>query len=99
MRLIKNYARQLGPMGLMPSIKGGTMVSPDKLIESLKLMKQGRIEFRVNDGSAILTKIGQKNFSDEQLLENFYSLVNAINGKRPESIKGKYIKSCLVKTS
>lgn len=46
MKIIKQFARQLGPMGLMPSTKGGTLVDEEQIANSLKLMKQGRIEFK-----------------------------------------------------
>lgn len=60
-------------------------------------MKQGQIEFRVNEGAAILAKIGNVKFTDEQLYENYVALAMAIENKRPESVKGKYFKSALVK--
>jgi len=65
MRLLKAFARQLGPLGLMPSIKGGTLVKEEELEDAISLVKKGQIEFRVslslsrvNEGAAIMNKIG-----------------------------------------
>ena len=92
-------ARVLGPKGLMPNVKSGTLVKADELLEAVKLSKQGLIEFRVNDGSFIMAKIGQRNFSQEDLMTNYDALTMAIAKKRPESVKGKYFIRSSIKTS
>ena len=73
----------------MPNIKSGTLVKPDELIESIRISKQGQIEFRVNEHSDVMTKIGLKEFENEALLKNFDALAVAIAKKKPESVKGK----------
>lgn len=54
MQVLKPLARTLGPKGLMPNVKSGTLVKPDELIETIKQAKQGRIEFRINDHADIM---------------------------------------------
>lgn len=64
---LKGLARILGPKGLMPNVKSGTLVKPDDLIETLKQSKQGLIEFRVNESATIMGKFGKRDFTDENL--------------------------------
>lgn len=89
MSTLKPLARVLGPKGMMPNIKSGTLVKPEDLLESVKVSKMGQIEFRVNEHSDIMVKIGLKEFDNDKLVENFNSLASALAKKRPESIKGK----------
>ena len=65
MQSLKPLAKILGPKGLMPNVKSGTLVKPDELLESIKLSKQGQIEFRVNENADIMVKIGLKEFSND----------------------------------
>ena len=88
MSTLKPLARILGPKGLMPNVKSGTLVKADNLIEAVKISKQGLVEFRVNEHSDILLKIGLKEFEEDAILSNFDALAKAIASKRPESIKG-----------
>ena len=62
MQLLKPLARILGPKGVMPNVKSGTLVKPEQLLETVKLSKQGQIEFRVNEHSDIMVKIGLREF-------------------------------------
>jgi len=89
MQPLKTLAKILGPKGLMPNVKSGTLVKPEELMSSIKLSKQGQIEFRVNDNSDIMVKIGLRNFESDKLYENFDAVVRALAAKKPESIKGK----------
>ena len=52
--MLKPFARLLGPKGLMPNVKSGTLVKPDELMETVRLSKQGQIEFRINDNADIM---------------------------------------------
>lgn len=61
-------ARTLGPKGLMPNVKSGTLVKPGELLETVKISKQGQIEFRVNEHSDIMVKIGLREFETENLI-------------------------------
>lgn len=65
MQALKPLARVLGPKGLMPNVKSGTLVKQDELIDAVKLSKQGQIEFRVNEYADVMVKIGLRNFQDD----------------------------------
>jgi len=96
---LKQLARMLGPKGLMPNVKSGTLVKPDDLLETVKNSKQGLIEFRVNESSTIMSKLGKRDFTDENLAINLDALLRAVANKRPESVKGRYMQRALLKTS
>ena len=99
MNTLKPLARILGPKGLMPNVKSGTLVKADHLIEAVRVSKQGMVEFRVNEHSDILLKIGLKEFEEDDIFSNFDALAKAIALKRPESIKGiifsLFVNACL----
>ena len=99
MQSLKPLARVLGPKGLMPNVKSGTLVKPDELIDAVKISKQGQIEFRVNEHSDIMVKIGLREFQDDQLMTNFDAFARALAKKKPESIKGKYFVRGYIKTT
>lgn len=65
MPTLKTLARVLGPRGLMPNVKSGTLVKQHELLETIKQAKQGLIEFRVNDASFILNKVGLRSFEND----------------------------------
>jgi large subunit ribosomal protein L1 len=88
MNVLRSFAKILGPKGLMPNLKSGTLVKPDVLLESIKISKQGQIEFRVNEYSDIMVKIGLRDFETDSLFSNFDSVARALAQKKPESIKG-----------
>lgn len=96
---LKAYARILGPRGLMPNTKSGTLVKRDALVDQVRLSKRGLIEFRVNPESFILNKIGTRSFEGKALHENFDALMMALVAKKPESVKGRYFLKAMVKTS
>ena len=64
---LKQLARVLGPKGLMPNLKSGTLVKPDDLLATVKQSKQGLIEFRVNESATIMNKFGKRAFKEEDL--------------------------------
>lgn len=76
----------------MPNLKSNTLVKPEELLNSIKISKQGQIEFRINDNSDIMVKIGMRNFEHDKLMENYDAVVKALAAKKPESIKGKILK-------
>ena len=96
---LKKFARILGPKGLMPNAKSGTLVGPDQIVETVKQSKQGLIEYRISPEAFIMSKIGLRNFGPEELYENFKSLLMSLVHKKPESIKGRYFLKAFVKTS
>lgn len=99
MQGLKTLARVLGPKGLMPNVKSGTLVKPDDLMETVKQAKQGLIEFRVNENGTIMGKFGKRDFPDDNLKTNVDAFIRAVARKRPESVKGKYLSNAMVKTS
>ena len=99
MQALKPLARVLGPKGLMPNVKSGTLVKAEELLEAVRLSKQGQIEFRVNEHADIMVKIGLREFQEDQLLTNFDAFARALVKKKPESIKGKYFIRGYLKTS
>jgi len=96
---LKQMARVLGPKGLMPNLKSGTLVKPDNLIEAVKASKQGMIEFRVNENSFIMNKFGKRDFTDENLQINLDALLTSIAARRPDSVKGRYMQRAVIKSS
>lgn len=96
---LKAMARVLGPKGLMPNVKSGTLVKQHELIETVKQSKQGLIEFRVNEGSFIMNKIGTRAFELDALKDNLDAFMQALVRRKPESVKGKYFLHAKVKTS
>lgn len=96
---LKALARILGPKGLMPNVKSGTLVKPDALIESVKQSKQGLVEYRVTEDGTIMNKIGMRDFSDKDLLRNTETLLNSIASKKPDTLKGRFFNKGIIKTS
>jgi large subunit ribosomal protein L1 len=86
---LKTLAKILGPKGLMPNVKSGTLVKPGELLETVKVSKQGQIEFRVNDNADIMVKIGLRKFDKDSIMKNYDAVLKALAAKKPESVKGK----------
>jgi len=89
--------RVLGPKGLMPNPKSGTVTSD--VAKAVKEVKAGKIEFRVEKAGIIHTSLGKMNFSVEQLAENTRAFLNTIIKLRPSSAKGVYVKSLYLSTT
>ena len=94
MGLVGRLGRILGPRGLMPNPKAGT-VTPD-IARAVKEAKAGKIEYRLDKTNIIHCPIGKVSFGTEKLAENFDALMNAIIKAKPAAAKGQYIKSCTV---
>ena len=89
--------RILGPKGLMPNPKTGT-VNPD-IAKAVKEIKAGKVEYRVDKQGNINVSIGRASFSTEKLTENFKALKDAIMKAKPATVKGAYIKNVVVSSS
>ena len=89
---VGRLGRVLGPRGLMPNPKAGTVVSADDLPRAIKEAKAGRVEFRLDKTANIHVSVGKVSFSDDQLYENFAAVMDAIHKARPAGAKGEYIK-------
>lgn len=84
----------LGPRGLMPSAKTGTVTF--ELADAVREIKAGRVEFRVDKAGIVHNSVGKKDFTADQLFENARALLQAIVKARPASVKGAYVKSIFV---
>ena len=94
MGVIGKLGKVLGPKGLMPSPKAGT-VTPD-VARAVTEAKAGKIEYRLDKTNIIHCPIGKASFGAEKLAENFETLVAAVIKAKPASAKGQYIKSCVI---
>lgn len=94
MGLVGRLGKVLGPRGLMPNPKAGT-VTPD-IAKAIKEAKAGKIEYRLDKTNIIHCPIGKVSFNEDQLTENFDTLLTAIVKAKPSAAKGQYIKSCAV---
>ncbi|MEG1835474.1 MAG: 50S ribosomal protein L1 [Oscillospiraceae bacterium] len=97
MGLVGRLGKVLGPRGLMPSPKAGT-VTPD-VAKAVTEAKAGKIEYRLDKTNIIHCPIGKASFGAEKLNENFTTLMTAIIKAKPAAMKGQYIKSCVVATT
>ena len=93
MGVVGRLGKVLGPKGLMPSPKAGT-VTPD-VAKAVKEVKAGKIEYRLDKTNIIHCPIGKVSFGAEKLAENYNALIGAIVKAKPASAKGQYIKSCV----
>ncbi|MBQ7202544.1 MAG: 50S ribosomal protein L1 [Eubacterium sp.] len=94
MGFVGRLGKVLGPRGLMPSPKAGT-VTPD-VAKAVQEAKAGKIEYRLDKTNIIHCPIGKVSFGTDKLMENFNTLLDAIIKAKPEAAKGQYIKSCAV---
>ncbi len=94
MGVVGRLGKVLGPKGLMPSPKAGTVTMDVE--KAVKEIKAGKIEYRLDKTNIIHCPIGKVSFGTEKLLENFNTLLDAIIKAKPEAAKGQYIKSCAV---
>ncbi|MBE6738889.1 MAG: 50S ribosomal protein L1 [Ruminococcaceae bacterium] len=97
MGLVGRLGKVLGPRGLMPSPKAGT-VTPD-VAKAVAEAKAGKIEYRLDKTNIIHCPIGKVSFGAEKLQQNFDALMGAIIKAKPEAAKGQYIKSCVLATT
>jgi len=97
MKSVRSIARVLGPRGLMPTPKAGTVT--DNLEEAIKDVKAGRVEFKMDKTGAMAVLIGKRSFSTEQLVENANSAIQAVTSSRPEGFKGRFVKSAHVSST
>ena len=94
MGMVVRLGKILGPRGLMPNPKAGT-VAPD-IARAITEAKAGKIEYRLDKTNIIHCPIGKISFGTEKLTENFNTLLEAINKAKPAAAKGQYIRSCVV---
>jgi large subunit ribosomal protein L1 len=92
MRVVGRLGRVLGPRGMMPSPKAGTIVQASELPRVVEETRLGRVEFRVDKTSNVHVPIGKVRFKSEQILDNFSSVMEAVMAARPTAVKGVYLK-------
>ena len=91
MGVVGRLGRVLGPKGLMPNPKAGTVTMD--VTKAVNDIKAGKIEYRLDKTNIIHVPVGKASFTEEQLADNFQTLMDAINKAKPSSLKGQYIKS------
>jgi len=96
---VGRLGRVLGPRGLMPNPKAGTVVNSADLGKAVQEAKAGRVEFRLDKTANIHCPIGKVSFSEKQLFENLAALMDAIKRARPSAAKGNYIKRVTLTTT
>jgi large subunit ribosomal protein L1 len=89
---VRKLGKVLGPRGLMPNPKTGTVT--DDTAKAVKEVKAGRVEFKIDKGSNIHVPVGKISFSAQQILENARAVIEVLIKARPASVKGQFIKSC-----
>jgi large subunit ribosomal protein L1 len=97
MKEVRKVARVLGPRGLMPNPKTGTVT--DDTAAAVNQLKAGRVEFRMDRNGNIAVPFGKRSFEKTALLENAKAVVEAINHARPATAKGTYIKRCTISST
>jgi len=94
MKTVRTIARVLGPKGLMPNPKSGTVT--DDIAAGIKAVKAGRVEFKMDKAANIGVGVGKRTFTPAQILENAQSVLDAVGKAKPASFKGQYIKTCVI---
>ena len=91
MGVVGRLGRVLGPKGLMPNPKAGTVTMD--VTKAINEIKAGKIEYRLDKTNIIHVPIGKASFTEEQLADNFQTLIDAINKAKPAAVKGQYLRS------
>jgi len=97
MKVVGKLGRVLGPRGLMPNPKVGTVTFDLK--EAVSSVKKGKVEYRADRFGIVHSMVGKINFSDEQLIDNYKSLIEAILKAKPSSSKGRYLISMSISST
>ena len=97
MKTVRTIARVLGPKGLMPNPKSGTVT--DDIPAGIKAVKAGRVEFKMDKTANIGVGVGKRSFPTAQILENVLAVVDAVGKAKPASFKGNYIKTVALSSS
>ena len=94
MGVVGRLVRVLGPKGLMPNPKAGTVTMD--VTKAIQDIKAGKIEYRLDKTNIIHVPVGKASFTEEQLADNFQTLIDAINKARPAAVKGQFLKSVTI---
>jgi len=91
--------RILGPRGLMPNPKSGTVVDAEDIPRAVREAQQGRVEFRVDKTALLHIPIGKLSFGEDKLLENMATVIEAVVKAKPSGAKGQYIRAATLSTT
>jgi large subunit ribosomal protein L1 len=94
---LAKLGRVLGPKGLMPSPKAGTVAT--NVVEAIDEFKKGKLEYRADKTGIVHLSFGKVNFSEEQLKENLLAVFNSVEKNKPSGVKGRYFKSFSICTT
>ena len=94
MGVVGRLGRVLGPKGLMPNPKAGTVTMD--VTKAIQDIKAGKIDYRLDKTNIIHVPVGKASFTEEQLTDNFQTLIDAINKARPAAVKGQFLKSVVL---
>lgn len=97
MKDLSKLGKILGPRGLMPSPKTGTVTND--IVRAIEDVKRGKVEFRVDKQSGIHLSVGKIAFPEDKLYENANRVIEALNEARPASVKGRFVKSVFISSS
>jgi large subunit ribosomal protein L1 len=97
MKQVRTLARVLGPKGLMPNPKAGTV--SDDVVSAIKAVKAGRVEFKMDKAANVGVGVGKRSFTSAQIAENASAVIDAVAKAKPNSFKGVYIKSITLSSS
>jgi large subunit ribosomal protein L1 len=96
---VGRLGRILGPRGLMPNPRSGTVVDAADIAKAVREAKAGRVEFRLDRTALLHVPIGKVSFEDQALLDNLATLIQAINAAKPSGAKGQYIRNIVLTTT
>ena len=97
MKDLSKLGKVLGPRGLMPSPKTGTVTND--ILKAIEDVKKGKVEFRVDKQGGVHLSVGKASFSEDKIYDNASRVIEALNEAKPSSIKGKFVRSISITTS
>lgn len=97
MKDLSRLGKVLGPRGLMPSPKTGTVTND--IVKAIEDVRKGKVEFRVDKQGGVHLSVGKVSFSEDKIAENASRVIEALNEAKPASIKGKFVKSLFISAS
>ena len=97
MKQVRTIARVLGPRGLMPNPKSGTVTND--ISDAIQAVKAGRVEFKMDKTGSMAVVVGKRSFSKQQIVENAQAALDEIGKSRPDGFKGRFIKSISISST
>ena len=97
MKQVRTIARVLGPRGLMPNPKSGTVTND--ISDAIQAVKAGRVEFKMDKTGSMAVVVGKRSFSKQQIVDNAQAALDEIGKSRPEGFKGRFIKSISISST